>query len=100
MPEPLQPGDFAELGRMLKHIDFQKQEAAIELARADRTWKKHKNRLLRTIVAGSIFKKVAAHHYLFNIEHVNFRHHSDYLWRKYRNIIKRKELREAMKMED
>lgn len=51
-------------------------------------------------MAGSIFKKVAARHWLFNIEHVNFRHHSDKLWRKYRKIIKRKELREALKMED
>ncbi|MBR0342347.1 MAG: hypothetical protein IJH64_08955 [Oscillospiraceae bacterium] len=51
-------------------------------------------------MAGSIFKKVAAHHWLFNIEHVNFRHHSDKEWRKYRKIIKRKELREALKMED
>ena len=51
-------------------------------------------------MAGSIFKKVAAHHWLFNIEHVNFRHHSDKKWRKYRKIIKRKELREAWKMED
>lgn len=50
-------------------------------------------------MAGSIFKKVTAHHWLFNIEHVNFRHHSDKLWRKQRKIIKRKELREALKLE-
>lgn len=55
MPEPLQLGDFAELGRMLKYIDrhdsdeilsVQKQEAAIELARAEQNLEKAQEQIV------------------------------------------------------
>lgn len=55
MPEPLQLGDFAELGRMLKYIDrhdseeilsVQKQEAEIELARAEQNLEKAQEQIV------------------------------------------------------
>ncbi|MBR0342348.1 MAG: hypothetical protein IJH64_08960 [Oscillospiraceae bacterium] len=55
MPEPLQLGDFAELGRMLKYIDrhdsdeiiaVQKQEAEIELTRAEQNLEKAQEQIV------------------------------------------------------